>query len=200
MSSGGTSRVNQIAIDPTNTNIIYVATDRGLHKSSNGGLFWSVLNPSSGLATYNSIAIDRFNHLTLYAGSGIGFESILKSTDGGATWTSSSTGLTFPLGGLIFNAIINRIAMDPVTPSTITSQQQMPACSKVRTQVNWNPVPQISQHQRFGCDGRRNNPESFTSGQLLEMMSSRYGLFNCLSVRVFFKLRRTKTMKQRCRG
>ena len=86
--SGGTSRVNEIAIDPTNTYIIYVATNRGLYKSSNGGLFWSVLNPSSGLATYNSIAIDPLNHLTLYAGSGIGFESILKSTDGGATWTS----------------------------------------------------------------------------------------------------------------
>lgn len=106
--------VSKIVIDPSNTNNIYAATmglpfyknnDRGVYKSTDGGVTWSqslFVNDSTGAidllinpvntqilyaATWNRI---RNNHQTLVAGPDAG---IYKSIDGGTSWTKLTNGL-----------------------------------------------------------------------------------------------------------
>ncbi|MEO6167713.1 MAG: T9SS type A sorting domain-containing protein [Chitinophagales bacterium] len=108
------SIVSKIIVDPSNSNTIYAATmgipffesaDRGLYKSTDGGLNWSqklfvdedagiidlVINPSNPqilyAASWNRI---RNNQTSLVYGPDA---HIYKSTDSGNNWTMLSSGL-----------------------------------------------------------------------------------------------------------
>ena len=91
--------VQCLAIDPGNSQVLYVSTktpyvvtDRdGVWKSSDGGINWT--RSSTGLTdnTVYSVAIDPGNSQVIYAGAGDG---VWKSSDGGINWVSSSDGLT----------------------------------------------------------------------------------------------------------
>src|SRR5438270_774658 len=109
-------RITKIAIDPSDTNTVYVCVpgklwsdsdDRGVYKTSDGGKSWTkVLNGSNASTDCSMMTIDRANPKTLYAGmwdfrrNGWTFRSggdgpdapsgsgLFKSSDGGATWQS----------------------------------------------------------------------------------------------------------------
>src|SRR6266540_1502442 len=90
-------RVNDVAIDPVNPNVVYAGTLEGVFKSSNGGMSW--IDPSNGQldrTNVHCLAIDPLIPSSVYAGTGRG---ILKSTDGGATWSDRDT------AGAIYNLI-----------------------------------------------------------------------------------------------
>ena len=96
-------RVNSIAIDPTNANVIYLgATGGGIWKTIDAGAHWTPLidhQPMLAIGEPAAIAIDPNDTNTLYAGSTSFFTDngiqgnqlntplgLLKSTDGGGTW------------------------------------------------------------------------------------------------------------------
>jgi photosystem II stability/assembly factor-like uncharacterized protein len=105
--SGGTVSINGLAFDLQNTQIIYAATSAGLSMSSNGGGSWSSVLASSGGCP--SVAVDTINASNVYVMLSTG--GILKSTDGGTSWSAANTG--FPLG---FGVCLS---IDPVTPTTL---------------------------------------------------------------------------------
>lgn len=89
-------RVSALAIDPANTKIIYMGgAEGGIWKSINGGITWKPLGDSQVSLAIGAIAIDPNNSNTIYAATGeenFSIDSyygsgILKSTDGGASWT-----------------------------------------------------------------------------------------------------------------
>ena len=91
-------RVTALAVDTTDAtgNTIYLgAAAGGVWKTTNGGTSWTPLTDNQPSLAVGSIAIDPNNHNTIYVGTGEdnfnldGFYGvgILKSTDGGATWT-----------------------------------------------------------------------------------------------------------------
>ncbi|MBI3610121.1 MAG: carboxypeptidase regulatory-like domain-containing protein [Nitrospirae bacterium] len=84
--------VYTIAIDPTNTAILYAGTG-GAHKSTDGGLTWSRKN--SGLPTplpeINALFVDPADPNSVYAGTSAG---VYYSADGGGSWIARGTGLT----------------------------------------------------------------------------------------------------------
>lgn len=92
-------RVSSLAVDQTTsgaTTTIYLgAAGGGVWKTVNNGASWTPLTDSQLSLATGYIAIDPNNHNTLYVGTGEPNQSldsyygdgILKSTDGGATWT-----------------------------------------------------------------------------------------------------------------
>jgi photosystem II stability/assembly factor-like uncharacterized protein len=90
-------RITAIAVDPTNNQIVYAgAAQGGIWKTTNGGSTWTPLTDAQASLAVGSIAIDPQNHLTIYVGTGeennaidsYYGEGVLKSTDGGNTWTN----------------------------------------------------------------------------------------------------------------
>lgn len=88
--------VSWIAIDPTNTDILYMATGDndggdtysiGIYKSTDAGLTW---NPTGNIAgATNKVIIDPSNTNVLYSATTGG---VFKSTDAGANWTELISG------------------------------------------------------------------------------------------------------------
>ena len=87
--------ISSIAIDPGNTDVIYIgAASGGLWKTTNGGGSWTPLTDTQCSTAIGSIAIDPLNTQNIYAGTGEQHFSadsyygcgVLKSTDGGASW------------------------------------------------------------------------------------------------------------------
>lgn len=97
-----TSRIVTGAYHPFNPNIIYVgAANGGVWKTTNGGTFWFPLTDNQPSLSMGAIAIDPTNPEIIYAGTGEATYSgasyygrgLLKSTDGGSTWTHYTSGL-----------------------------------------------------------------------------------------------------------
>lgn len=126
--------IAEIIVDPTNSNIIYVAAygpvwseggERGVYKSTDGGLTWNAIKTVSSYTGCNDLVMDPRNPNVLYASFhqrmrkvftyiGGGPESALyKTTDGGDTWKKVEGG--FPGGEL------GRIglAISPVNPDVL---------------------------------------------------------------------------------
>ena len=100
-------RISAIAIDPTtnvnNTNTIFIGgAAGGVWKTEDGGTTWRALTDTQCSLAMGSIAIDPSNNQVIYAGTGelnFGGDNyygcgLLKSTDGGVTWTQ--------MGGSVF--------------------------------------------------------------------------------------------------
>jgi photosystem II stability/assembly factor-like uncharacterized protein len=126
--------IGRIAIDPKDSNIVYVAAqgplwgaggDRGLFKTTDGGKTWkNILNISENTGI-TDVAIDPQNPETIYAASyqrrrhmwtlinGGPESAIYKSTDAGATWNKLRAGLpTTDLGRI-------GLAISPVDPNVV---------------------------------------------------------------------------------
>lgn len=119
--NGGAGRINCITFHPTNTNIILVgAPSGGLWKSTDNGSTWSSSTDTLATLGVSAVAIDPSNPQVIYLGTGdrdardtygVG---ILKSTDGGATWTT--TGLSWTLNQ---NRVVSDILIFPTNTSTL---------------------------------------------------------------------------------
>ncbi|HEV7473779.1 MAG TPA: SBBP repeat-containing protein, partial [Pyrinomonadaceae bacterium] len=124
---GGFIRVSQIVIDPTNPAILYIGTPlNGMFKTTNGGALWTPINSGFnpaflGPPQVTALAIDPVNPSTLYAGCFVNSNGdiVFKTTNGGTTWTASSSGLSTMINGQPFIPNVNALAVDPVTPTTV---------------------------------------------------------------------------------
>ncbi|MCL4508777.1 MAG: hypothetical protein M1296_04530 [Chloroflexi bacterium] len=106
----GSASVQALAIDQTNANNVYVGTNMGVYKSTNGTAFTQL----SGMGTNNvqALVLDPTNPSVIYAGTNPNTNGgIWKSTDGGNTWTQMNTGL--PSGTGVFG-----LAVTPGSNST----------------------------------------------------------------------------------
>jgi len=85
--------VASIAIDPANPSVLFAGADDGVYRSTDGGFSWTQVN---GTLYITSVVIDPTNTSVAYAGSlahGNVRGTVVKSTDGGATWSPSGNGI-----------------------------------------------------------------------------------------------------------
>ncbi len=120
-SPGGSGRVNTIAFDPNNSNVIWLGTPAGgLWKSTDNGNTWTLMNTGLEVLGVSAIVIDPTNSNIIYIGTGdkdagdTRSVGILKSTDGGATWNTTSVTFTASQG-----ARCTKILMSPTDHNTL---------------------------------------------------------------------------------
>jgi photosystem II stability/assembly factor-like uncharacterized protein len=114
-----------LRVDPIMKLTIYAFGSGIIYRSDDGGVSWNLIIEGFGRPAFYappqfvSLAIDPSAPSTLYVGiaanSGLGlyphFGGVYRSTDGGAHWTSASTGLT--------NRWVSSVALDRASPSAL---------------------------------------------------------------------------------
>jgi photosystem II stability/assembly factor-like uncharacterized protein len=87
---------NDLAIAPTDPQVLYAGYYSGIFKSSDGGYYWEEL-PLGIAVTWPRVAVDPRDEKVVYATSftyGSDSGGVFKSVDGGFNWTHMSNGLT----------------------------------------------------------------------------------------------------------
>jgi len=102
-------RLQSIAIAPSNTQVIYIADNTRIWKTTNGGTSWSnitgTLPVSSAYIRY--ITVKNNDPSTVWVCmSGFTSPGVYQTTNGGTSWTNISTGLpTIPVNSLVQNKL-----------------------------------------------------------------------------------------------
>jgi len=128
-------RVSALAVDPTNANVVYLGgANGGVWKSTDAGNTWTPLMDTQPSLSVGAIAIDPSNHNTIYVGTGEGNYAaggiigdsyygvgILKSTNGGSTWTQIAGPFVGPFGSTSLDggAFIGALAVSPSSSSVL---------------------------------------------------------------------------------
>jgi photosystem II stability/assembly factor-like uncharacterized protein len=118
---------NALAVDPRNSNVVYMgAPQGGVWKTTDGGGTWTPLTDQQNSMAVGAIALDPVNPDTVYVGTGnlLTFmygAGILKSTDGGATWTDIPGPFTGPFGSSSFfgGGHVISLAVNPANPQIV---------------------------------------------------------------------------------
>ncbi len=136
----GIGRVNWITVDPTDTNIIWVGTPAGgLWKSIDNGQTWSSNTDLLPVLGVSQIAIDPFDHNNMLIGMGdrdagdtqsIG---IMRSIDGGVTWTLTS--LNYNITNY---AQIRKIIYDPTIADIVIASTSTGIYRSTDGGINWD--------------------------------------------------------------
>lgn len=113
----GNGRLNAIEFHPTDSNKIWVgAPQGGLWTSNDGGLTWTSNTDNLPTLGVSSILVDRNNPNIIYIGTGDrdGGDSpglgIMKSTNGGSTWTQINSGIgNVTVGMMVMNKFNSNI-------------------------------------------------------------------------------------------
>src|SRR4051794_29880585 len=131
-------QVTAIAVNPNNSNIIYIGTAwGGVWRTRDAGRHWTPIfdrAPALGIGEPGAIAIDPVDTNIVYVwtsnGGGSKFSGnptqppagLFKSTDGGSSWIRLGSG--YPTGptsnaNIFFNQVINVVIVDPANHSTV---------------------------------------------------------------------------------
>ena len=131
-------QVTAIAVNPNNSNIIFIGTAwGGVWRTRDGGTTWTPIfdrAPALGIGEPGAIAIDPANTDILYVGTsnrdGSQFSGdatqppagLFKSTDGGASWIRLGSGYPSSApsnASIFFNQVINVVIVDPANSQIV---------------------------------------------------------------------------------
>jgi photosystem II stability/assembly factor-like uncharacterized protein len=100
--------VNGLAVDPTNSDVVYAGTTNGLYKSIDQAEHWIKIGGSIEHAYVSAIQLDPTRPTTLYLATS---DRVQKSEDGGKTWQPKTNGLEA--------ASIRSLQVSPKDPHTL---------------------------------------------------------------------------------
>lgn len=108
--------VNNLAMNPDNSLELYAASETGLYFTSNGGNTWAKVSPAEGIfprsgsVAYNPANSDEI--MVHYECDPMPESSLLRSTDGGQSFTPLANGLPFDLS-------VTDICFDPLVDTRV---------------------------------------------------------------------------------
>ena len=136
----GVGRINAIAFDPYDQNIIYVGSPGGgFWKSIDGGANWVTTSDDLPVLGVSSIAVDPNNTDIIYIATGDANASdtysigVLKSIDQGDTW--STTGLSYNVSA---NKRVNKILINPNNTDSVFAATNTNIMLSVDGGISWN--------------------------------------------------------------
>ena len=136
----GVGRINAIAFDPYDQNIIYVGSPGGgFWKSIDGGANWLTTSDDLPVLGVSSIAVDPINTDIIYIATGDANASdtysigVLKSIDQGDTW--STTGLSYNVSA---NKRVNKILINPNNTDSVFAATNTNIMLSVDGGISWN--------------------------------------------------------------
>ena len=119
-------RAYSIAIDPIQTNILFLGTDYDLYKSTDGGQHWRALR----VRPVQIVVLDPSDPSIVYAGT---CKWIYKSTDGGDSWVIKRSGMKY--------TDVYSLAVDPRNPKIIyAGTYEGGMYLSVDGAENWSPI------------------------------------------------------------
>ncbi len=131
-----------IALAPSNASIAYVGlrsrTGRiedgyGIYRSRDSGITWEPANKGIETVHPAALAVDPRDERVVYAGT---FSGLMKSADGGDTWTELDWGATSIYGEAY------ALAIDPGNPDIIYATQSLGRIARsVDAGANWQAIP-----------------------------------------------------------
>ena len=141
----GNGRVNCIAFDPVNSDIIWIGSPAGgLWKSVDGGSNWTTNTDGLPVIGVSHIAIDPNNSQIMYIVTGDAYATdtysigILKSTNGGTTWITT---------GLSYNAnqekTVNKVIINPNNTDSLYAVTNSNILISTDAGINWITVGAI---------------------------------------------------------
>ncbi len=112
----------RLIVDPTAPRTVYAFGSLGIRRSDDGGASWQTINeglptPLLGSLVVRAFSIDPTAPATLYAATAAAYffeiqeTGIFRSTDRGAHWALTGTGIT--------DQRVSALAIDPTSPSTV---------------------------------------------------------------------------------
>tara|TARA_X000000950_G_scaffold105997_1_gene133460 strand:+ start:1728 stop:4301 length:2574 start_codon:yes stop_codon:yes gene_type:complete len=136
----GVGRINAIAFDPYDQNIIYIGSPGGgFWKSIDGGANWMTTSDDLPVLGVSSIAVDPSNTDIIYIATGDANASdtysigVLKSVDQGDTWTT--TGLSYNVNA---NKRVNKILINPNNTDSVFAATNTNIMLSVDGGMSWN--------------------------------------------------------------
>lgn len=154
----GNGRVNCIAFDPIDPDIIWIGSPAGgLWKSTDGGSNWSTSTDNLPVIGVSSIAIDPTNSQNMLIVTGDAHASdtysigILKSTDGGNTWNTTS--LSYNISQ---EKTINKVIINPNNPDSAYAVTNSNIMISTDGGANWSIVGPVGRWRDI--EFKPNNP------------------------------------------
>lgn len=182
-SGHNTGRLNCIAFDPTNPDILWAGSSQGgVWRSDNHGESWQPMNEGLPTLRISDIAVDPNNPQTLYVCTGdygyLTFDVVLqgratnygfgiyKSTDGGNSW--QATGIVDQLGSFD-NSLMRRTFIDPANSDNLLAAGVSGIWSSDNGGDTWSLwAPPTQDLIIWDIEQDMNNPNTFyaTSGYM----------------------------------
>jgi photosystem II stability/assembly factor-like uncharacterized protein len=153
------STVRSIAVDPTNSQRIYVGTAAGgrseqwsltpgvgLFRSLDNGETWEAMTKDLGHVAVSALAVHPENSQIVFAGVALspgGPGRLYKSTDGGDSWSATSLQLNW--------GWVSDVAIDPLSPDTVYAGTDEGLFRSDDGGLTWSRVPDtLGQVQIWG--------------------------------------------------
>jgi len=100
------TQVLSIAVDPEDTEVIYIGTNSTVMKTENGGEDWEAINEGLPGASFAVLEMDPSDSRVLYAGNN--GRGVFKTENGGERWQAkNSAGLNDPAAKQIFSLAVH---------------------------------------------------------------------------------------------
>ncbi|HUI77213.1 MAG TPA: hypothetical protein VLY24_04840 [Bryobacteraceae bacterium] len=167
------SNVHSLAVDPANPNIQFAGAEGEIYKTVDGGANWRAVRVGTNNVWIEALAIDPAEPATLFAVTGATPEelpggTILKSLDGGTTWSVSNRGLE--------NVRFTALAIDPADPLTAYAGSIGSGLFQTADGgANWSSNTGLQGQNIFAIAVARTNPTEVYVGTSNGLFKSRDG-------------------------
>ena len=123
--------VNVLVSDPRSPGTLYAGNFYGIYRSDDGGASWRPLLADPRGIQVNALVLDPGSPGTLYAAAGSFSPTVMRSTDGGASWTQIAS----------FSTQVNALAIDPQASSILLAGVELNGVLRSKDYgLSWRPA------------------------------------------------------------